>query len=359
MVVKKVVWAALAAVAVSSSVRAAETPADVAHDYVVQLHRDSGSKPLSLDLASVNTDATNAAGAEEQTDSPPRTLNLVDIVPTDKSSGFGLALHGFADMSFRTAYITPRGLAVENQGVVFQALGGLVFDIYNSDDGFINNVSLVIGAWSSIHSHHPGGENTHLDVWNEFDSFAGINTRFMKDFTFSFTYMDWVSPINAFDEERNLEFKLSYSDHWFEKYDFTLNPYLSCFYNFAGGSPVVMGATNGSFYLEPGIVPTYTWKGLSSDYPITFSAPTYIQVGDGNFWSASDSSPAVVGLFSTGLKASVPLAFIPKEYGNWNAYVGFSYYHVISDDLHTANELVGSGDSRDLFVGYTGVGFGF
>lgn len=356
MVGKKIMWAALATMAVSASLRAADTPADFAHDFVAQRARDTSSRGLSLDPASLEQLKGENADVGMQDTAPARTLNLVDIAPNP--NGFGLAIHGFADLSFRTAYVTPRGLAVENQGLVVQTLGGLVFDIYNSD-GFINNISLVAGVWSSFHSHHPGGENTHLDVWNEFDAFGGINTRFLNDFVFSFTYMDWVSPVNAFDEERNLEFKLSYLDKWFSKYDFALNPYISAFYNFAGGSPVVLGAQNGSFYIEPGIVPTYTWKGLSADYPITFSAPTYFQISDGNFWSASDSSPAKVGLFSTGLKASVPLAFIPKEYGNWNAYVGFTYFHVISDDLRAANELVGSGESRDIFVGYTGIGFGF
>ncbi len=107
--------------------------------------------------------------------------------------------------------------------------------------------------------------------------------------------------------------------------DFALHPYADLFWNFAGqSSPVVSQATTGqndkTFYVELGIGPSYTLKAIN-DYPITFTMPTYISVGDSSFWGQNPNSHdrSNLGVFSTGLKASVPLAFIPTDYGNWSA----------------------------------------
>jgi hypothetical protein len=70
------------------------------------------------------------------------------------------------------------------------------------------------------------------------------------------------------------------------------------------------------------------------------------------------------GVFSTGLTAKVPLAFIPKNLGNWYVKGGFQYYHLINDSLLLAQTFTGTATSfltahRDVVVGFGGIGFGF
>ncbi len=58
------------------------------------------------------------------------------------TSGIAVVLdvHGFVDVSFKNAYITPRGLLVTNTGLTTQVLSGMVLDIYKDKSGFINDV---------------------------------------------------------------------------------------------------------------------------------------------------------------------------------------------------------------------------
>jgi hypothetical protein len=56
------------------------------------------------------------------------------------------------------------------------------------------------------------------------------------------------------------------------------------------------------------------------------------------------------------LKISTPLP-IPKEFGDWNAYVGVTYYHTCNPALTYVNS--GTGADSNLVLGYAGVGFGW
>jgi hypothetical protein len=59
---------------------------------------------------------------------------------------------------------------------------------------------------------------------------------------------------------------------------------------------------------------------------------------------------------SVGLKASVPLAFMPAQYGAWSASAGVYYYYYGAgvDDFNK-----GTGDGDDDIVGIVGLSFTF
>ena len=159
-----------------------------------------------------------------------------------------------------------------------------------------------------------------------------------------------------------MDWKLSFNDTDYLK-DFALHPYVDFFWNFTGkDSPVVsqalLGKNDHTFYVELGVCPSYTLKALP-DLPITLSLPTYVSVGDSSFWGETPSgNRSNLGVFSMGLKASVPLTFIPKDFGNWNAFVGVTYYHTCNPALTYINSGSG-GESGSLVLGYAGFGFGF
>ena len=112
--------------------------------------------------------------------------------------------------------------------------------------------------------------------------------------------------------------------------------------------------------------------------PLTVSAPTWITVGDTNFWNRQDgttnlcgstsTSPCAtnsVGYYSTGLQAKLSIAdtIIPKRLGSWYLKAGVQYYHLQNDALLAAQAttvgLTFPNAKRDIVVGSGGLGFSF
>ena len=62
---------------------------------------------------------------------------------------------GLLDLPLSNYYLTPRGVIVENSGVIAQPMLQLFFNLYESD-GPVNNVTGMVGIWNSIHSKQRG-----------------------------------------------------------------------------------------------------------------------------------------------------------------------------------------------------------
>jgi len=211
---------------------------------------------------------------------------------------------------------------------------------------------------------------TGADIVSEVDVFGGVSVKFLDKFTMDYTIQAWTFPDLSTDHneidpstEYNMDWKFSYDDTDL-LHDFALHPYVDIFWNFAGASsPVVSQFTNSTgvndhtFYVELGIAPSYTLKALP-DLPITFTLPAYFTMGDSSFWGTTPSGDrSNMGVASVGLKISAPLTFIPKDFGNWNAYVGVTYIHTCNPALTSINS--GTGADSNLVLGYAGLGFGF
>jgi len=346
--------------AVPLAARAADTPWNMAYDYAQKLHStNTVTVPkLSIDPKGLPAPETAQAPSGGPAYDPP--------VLTLDAGGSASRIHGFGDFRIATQYITPRGLVAEPSSPQFQAVVGLVFDVYHGD-GAINDVSLLFGTWGDYNAHPDKSVVTGADVWTEQDFFAGVDVKFLEKWDLAYTIQAWTFPDltsghNEVDPttEYNMDWKLSFDDTAYLK-DFALHPYVDVFWNFAGNdSPVVaqslLGQNDKTFYVELGIGPSYTLKAIS-DLPITFSFPTYFSVGDSSFWGETPGGDrSNLGVFSTGMKVSVPLAFIPKDFGSWNAYIGVTYFNTMNPAL----TFINSGTSpNNLVLGYGGVGFGF
>lgn len=262
------------------------------------------------------------------------------------------AIHGFAELDFRTDYITPRGLLVTNRGVTMQPVAGLDFDLYDGK-GAINNISFNIGIWNDIDTSQSAASIGH---WNEFDWFFGATTTVFKNFTLGAEYEEFDSPPHNFNTEHNVEFSAAFNDapYW-KKMNFpvSFHPYAKLFYAISGSSTVVTGKAGDTFDVEVGVVPTYIIP--IRHLPITLTAPTWVTVGPSEYWGGNNN----FGVFSTGLTATIPLKFIPAKFGAWHADVGVQYYHMINNRLVLASQLVGTGGHRDVVVGSAGIGFNF
>ncbi|MDB6174173.1 MAG: hypothetical protein JWL59_3484 [Chthoniobacteraceae bacterium] len=95
---------------------------------------------------------------------------------------FGGAIHGLLNLEFSDHYITPRGLVVENQELVFQPLLLLFWDLYSPKEGFLNDITLTTGVWNSWHTRKSGATPRR---WNEIDPIVGLTFRFAYPIFFS------------------------------------------------------------------------------------------------------------------------------------------------------------------------------
>ena len=264
------------------------------------------------------------------------------------------AIHGFVDLAFKNAYITPRGLLVTNKGLTAQLLTGLAFDLYDDANGSINNVSISGGFWNDFASAQNAAK---VGSWNEFDWFVGTNATFLKDWTGGVTYIEFLSPPGAFKAEKNVEFSLSFNDSPYLK-PLSIHPYAKLFWAVAGDSTVVLGRKGDTYDVELGIVPTINVTPFG--IPVTLTMPSWITVGPASYWGGTSN----FGVVSTGLSAKTPLSFIPARYGNWYADAGIQYYNLINGKLVAAQIADGvSGanteGNNNVWVGTVGIGFSF
>lgn len=269
--------------------------------------------------------------------------------PMAEEEPFGGRVNGLVQLEFSDHYITPRGLDVENQGVVFQPLALLFWDLYKGP-GFLSDVSLTTGVWNSVHSRASGAKKSH---WNEIDPILGLTFKFAKGFQFDAFYSAFQSQTDSYDTSNNLEFKLTYHDSCLGS--FSLNPFVDYFYEISDKATVVFNSatSNESWYFQLGAAPTYKFTTI----PLTVELPTYVSLVDSDFYQRFDGSAggSGVGVFSSYLKFSTPLSFMPKGYGAWTLYAGVQYYHLVNDGLLDGNQVLGAlGERRENLVQYHG-----
>ncbi len=299
--------------------------------------------PLAVSVALAAAPSLALAGESTKTFTAP--------VETPEKSVFNVLLQN----QFSNYYITPRGLIVEDEGMVWQSLLLVFMEVYKgSPEAFINHVGLTVGIWNSVHTKPTPKQGTSTPYWNEFDFIAGIDVTFLKDFNFSATYLLFVSPVDDYEPPHNLEFQLKYSDHFLENVTpwgkASLNPYVKLFVELENKATV--SSTDSSFNFELGFIPKYVFNG----YPAALEFPSFITLPGTEFYS----EPGVPGLITTGAKVTVPLTFIPRRYGSWSLYGGVQYFHIFNDGIATGNNfLPSSATTRDPVQFYGGVSLFF
>ena len=270
-------------------------------------------------------------------------------------------VHGYFDFVVKNDYITPRGLLVHDTGVAIQILMGLALDVYKDPDQSISDISVFLGIWNDIWTKQ---DNPNVGGWVECDWFAGFDVSFGKNWKLHSQFIEFLSPPGNFTPENNAEFTLSYDDSK-GNLPIAFNPYVRLFWAISGDSTIVVGRHGNTYYVEFGMTPTITFNECM---PIILSAPTWISVGPTSFWDGSKKAlkhrESHFGVFSTGLKGTIELNFIPKSLGKWYFDTGFQYYYLINDNLlqaqvYTLNLSSIHSAKRNVCVGYAGFGFEF
>jgi hypothetical protein len=278
-------------------------------------------------------------------------------------------VHFLFKLEMGNAYITPRGMIVHNDGMAFQPLFLTFIDLYKGT-GFINNVKLIGGVWNDIStsgvSEHAPFNSTPKTNWVEVDPIAGLSFGLGKHFTLDVTYTAFAMQILDIGTSQHLETKLSFDDSEYLG-AWAMHPYFSYWQeleNKATAADVpqaVLGVSalsgkhsqpGSSYYFEFGIAPSYTFKNAGN---LKVEAPCRVLFPDSRFYGEYYGKSSTVGLFELGMKATLPMAWMPKGYGHWSTYAGFKYQYYVDKNLQNMNAFNAPGSTtRDAWEFYGG-----
>jgi hypothetical protein len=317
-------------------------------------------------------DSLGARSAADALRTPLATLGddgkdmkeMKEVKPAPSSPLFNVLFN----IEFADKYVTPRGMIVRDRGLTYQPLLLVFLNAYHGD-GFINSVTFVGGVWndfgtSRVSTHPPYGSEPKT-AWTEIDPIGGISIGFAKRFKLDVTYTSFVERILDIETSHHLETKLSFDDSDFMK-AFALHPYVSYWQELdrkatdADVPQAVFGPNpnsgkhpqpGSSFYFEIGIDPSYTFKGLSD---LKLEAPCRVLLADDRFFGEYYKSASTLAIYELGLKASIPLKFMPGP-GHWSVHAGFKYLNFVDDNLYHLNTFNDPGKVvRDTWQAYGG-----
>ncbi|MEX0775273.1 MAG: TorF family putative porin [Phycisphaeraceae bacterium] len=257
-----------------------------------------------------------------------------------------------------TEYIF-RGVVQENQGAMLQPYASVSFSLFQGQ-GAVQDISLVTGIWNSFHTDPTGFSG----AWYEADLSAGVAVKFLEKFTASIAYIWYTYPdanLTSYDE---IDLKLAYDDTGMlpeiAGQQISLQPYVLLAFelNDPDGVP---SAREEAQYLEIGVAPSFTFGGVAQDYPITLSLPVAIGLSwDGYYPDPAGGSSDFFGFISGGAVVSVPLAFIPSDFGQWNAHAGVIFYYLGENAAALATPgIIGAGGNQFRIVGTFGVAMSY
>ncbi len=269
--------------------------------------------------------------------------------------------HALVQFQFADQYLTPRGMIVHNDGMTFQPLVLGFFNVHKSDS-FLNDITLIGGVWndfstSPVSVHAPFGSSPKTS-WVEIDPIAGVSMGLGKNLKLDVTYTAFKMEILDIPTSQHLEVKMALDDtEWLKA--FALHPYVSFWQELDGKATAAqvpyfvdpLGKKPGappdsSFYFDLGVAPSYTFEKLS----LKVEAPCRVLLADKDFYGEYYDKSSTIGLFEVGVKATIPLKFMPEGYGHWSFYSGVKYMNFVDDNLAGMQQFNAPGKATDDVV---------
>jgi hypothetical protein len=290
--------------------------------------------------------ALPAAGSAETTPAQPgevepgSTPQAADEPP---AANKGRLSFGFG-MDFTTAYFF-RGIQQERDGFIWQPYGGISVTLYEGAEGdFINSASFDLGSWNSVQSEQTLASGSGPGNWYESDITTGFSLGLVKLLSANVTYIAYTYPNGSFATVQELDAGLSLDDsEWLGP--FALQP--SMVWAFEVDNTAFGG--NEGIYLQLGAKPSVVLFE-EAEYPLTLALPLTVGLSVSDYYEEGPGGDNdTFGYFDGGLVASVPLAFVPSEYGSWSASASVDVL-ALSGTLARANR----GDGT-FFVGKGGL----
>ena len=111
----------------------------------------NSSKTLHTALASLSLGALLLAAPSATLAGPDNSKVVPEVAPPPSDQW----IHALLQLDFSDHYITPRGLNVTDQGLVFQPLFLVFWDVYHdkSTTAFLNDITITTGLWNDFDTH--------------------------------------------------------------------------------------------------------------------------------------------------------------------------------------------------------------
>jgi hypothetical protein len=254
-----------------------------------------------------------------------------------------------AGVDWTSAYFF-RGIKQETEDLILQPYGEVTFKLVENA-GALTALSLTGGIWNSLQTGATGSDSptaTDPKVWYELDGYFKLSAVFLEDLTASVIYTAYMSPNNVFNTVQEVAVGFAYNDAKLLG-PFAVNPSVLIAFEFDGQADA--GADKG-IYAQLGIAPGYTFIADSA-YPLTLSVPLAVGLSLSDYYEFGTGSDDTFGYFSAGATLSVPLAFIPAEFGKWLVKAGVQVLF-LGDNLKAVND----GDDLQV-IGTIGLAFSY
>ena len=230
-----------------------------------------------------------------------------------------------------------RGLLNERDGYIWQPMLELYVNLFESEDGPIRSVTLGGGIWNSYHEEKTLAENSPQHLY-ETDWYPFLEVGLPAGFSVNAYYYYYTSPNGAFDTVQELNLGAAWDDSEVLG-RFAVQPWI----NFAIETQrTSFGDREGSLF-QIGIEPTL-YEHDSEDWAFSFTAPVELGLAINNYYEEvtdDGRDEDTLGYVSYGVTASLPLSFVPSDFGAWTASIaGKGYY------LHNALERLNRGEEN-------------
>jgi len=256
-----------------------------------------------------------------------------------QNNSLGSRVNGLVSFDISDHYITPRGLNVEDEGVVIQPLTLLFWKLKGGGNGALTEVTLTTGIWNSFHSHASGAEPTR---WNELDPILGLTFTFKNRMKVDVTTTSFYTPTDSYPTSTHRDLKFTYNDKWNER--FSVNPYFEHWTELNNKATVVFNPATSEegTYVTVGATPTFNLgkAKIEVDTAANFVSSDFYQKFDGS------NGGSGFAMFSTYPKVSVPLKFMGSNYGAWTAYGGVAYFHLRNEGLLDGNQVLANPERK-------------
>lgn len=232
---------------------------------------------------------------------------------------------------FTTAYFF-RGILQERNGFIWQPSAQLDIHLWDGD-GPLNAVTLGVGIWNSFQTEKTGATGGPTNLY-ETDYYPSLTLGWQGGLETSVTYNVYTSPNGAFVTTQEVALGLGFDDSDLLG-AFALSPTATFAFetsNTSFGTDTKGGY--GEFGVEPGFDITLPMLDPEK-YPVTVSVPLAVGISLYDYYNDGIDNP-VFGFFSFGLTGTLPLAFIPEDFGAWSVGAGINVL-VLNDTLKAIN----------------------
>jgi hypothetical protein len=220
---------------------------------------------------------------------------------------------------FTTAYFF-RGILQERRGLIMQPYGEINVNLYADEEGPVTGLTLIGGMWNSIHMEKTLQTGSGPSNWYEADLYGGAKLTLLSKIDLKALYIAYTYPNGAFNTVQELDLSVGLNDsEWLGM--FALYPSVTWAWEMEN---TALGNDEGR-YVEINARPSFTIVE-SETYPITMAVPLQLGLSAGDYFEFPAEEDETFGFFKGGVVFSMPLAFIPSDYGAFSVSAGASVY---------------------------------